>query len=233
VPSPNPGGLRSGDVLTPLNIKVGANTITATVPSGGTIALNPKANLGFVNAIVYGGRQGAAPMADVGYVGTNSKLYVRQAAQFGAFAAVTSWNKGGVVALAADPTDWRHIYVLDSQGRVWFSSKGDASPTSNWNWVQLTGRLGALPGAKNLQSIAIANDGNTRVILVGGAGGAYRKVGNDPWSEYGAGLPNVLTTDIDVVSTAPDNVLLAGTMGRGAWTIPPTIAPFSPDHTRA
>jgi hypothetical protein len=37
------------------------------------------------------------------------------------------------------------------------------------------------------------------------------------WNKLGTGLPNALVADLDY--NAADDVLLAGTLGRGAWTI--------------
>ena len=72
------------------------------------------------------------------------------------------------------------------------------------------------PGAN-----AASQADDTVVLLVGGLGGVYRTLnptGNAPlWGEYGSGMPNVLVTDLHYDRT--DDVLLAGTFGRGAWTI--------------
>ena len=76
-----------------------------------------------------------------------------------------------------------------------------------------------LPGARSLQRLWVDSTGATRVVLVGGEGGVFRLVGTGDWTEYGGGLPNALVTSLDQ-ELAPDDLLLAGTLGRGAWTVP-------------
>lgn len=83
----------------------------------------------------------------------------------------------------------------------------------------LTNHLASLPGATSFQRIEVDNVGGSIVLLAAGEGGVFRKIGSGPWTEYGVGLPNVLTTAIERYPT-PDDILLAGTLGRGAWTIP-------------
>jgi hypothetical protein len=124
-----------------------------------------------------------------------------------------------VVAVAANPDDWRQIYALDAQGRVWFSGDGAQADLGTWNWSQLTANLLALPGAKTLQRIAVEQVGATRVVVVGGEGGVFRRVANGNWVEYGAGIPNAMVTTVDRI-TGADDVALVGTLGRGAWVLP-------------
>ena len=125
-------------------------------------------------------------------------------------------------------SDIRHIYVLDVNGRIWFSDDGDNDPSitdsanpDRWMWENLTGNLLSLIGADTLQKVIVDTSSGTRVLWATGSGGVYRRVGNDLWTEYGAGLPNTLATDIEFkqgiknAKTLFDDVLLAGTLGRG------------------
>jgi outer membrane protein OmpA-like peptidoglycan-associated protein len=199
------------------------------------------ANVGQVKALLYGGRQpdglgGFQNHADFILVGTNPAaspapiaanahgLWIRQpgAGVNAPLRAVTSFtNAAGaaVVAVAANPDDWRQIYALDAQGRVWFSGDGAQADLGTWNWSQLTANLLALPGAKTLQRIAVEQVGATRVVVVGGEGGVFRRVANGNWVEYGAGIPNAMVTTVDRI-TGADDVALVGTLGRGAWVLP-------------
>ncbi|MDX1431795.1 MAG: LEPR-XLL domain-containing protein, partial [Gammaproteobacteria bacterium] len=218
----------TGATLTLLN---GAPVATG----GGNFALPPAADLGVVSAMVYGGRQpdgmgGFTDMADVVLVGSDGSsataanahfLWVRQTAGAGgALQAVASYtNQVGFAVrdVAVDPDDWRNVYVLDALGDVWFTGDGAANPAS-WSWSRITGNLSALPGTDNLHSLAVENTGATTVVLVGGEGGVFRRVGAGQWTEYGSGIPNTLVTDIDRIGGA-DDLLLLGTLGRGAWTV--------------
>jgi hypothetical protein len=46
---------------------------------------------------------------------------------------------------------------------------------------------------------------------------SYSTSGFTHWDKLGAGLPNVVV--LDLAYDVADDVLLAGTLGRGAWTI--------------
>ena len=97
--------------------------------------------------------------------------------------------------LVADPDDWRKIYVLDTTGHVWFADitgKDVTVAATGVNpvvWQELTGNLDFLPGGDTVTSIEMVRVAATDVLLVGGQGGLFRKVGTDAWTEYGVGLP--------------------------------------------
>lgn len=213
-----------------------------TAPAVWLTQLQGGNQVGQVNAMVYGGHDATGPQPTIGYVGTDGDtsgnyLFVRQPAMgpLGNFVPVTSWvngtpgHQGGnwlVRAIATDPNNWQNVYVLDDNGLVWFSPDGGKAPGSPWTWVELTRNIDTLPGAANLQNIAVVNSGGTQVVLVGGQGGVFRLIDDHAkpnwtgivtdWTEYGSGLPNALVTDLRVVG----NRLLVGTLGRGAWMIP-------------
>ena len=54
------------------------------------------------------------------------------------------------------------------------------------------------------------------VVVVGGLGGVFRLLGGT-WSKYGLNLPSALVTD--VIYVPQFDRLVAGTYGRGAWTV--------------
>jgi hypothetical protein len=62
---------------------------------------------------------------------------------------------------------------------------------------------------------------NEDVLLLGTLGGVYKMVHPDQpgahWELLGTGLPHTLAIDLHYDYT--DNVLVAGTLGRGAWTL--------------
>ena len=199
----------------------------------GTTTAPVAASMGNLNSIVYGGfAANGTPMPDVGYVGTQGSpggdfLFVRQQTQFGQFSPVTSYTtqvNQAVKAVAVDPKDWTKVFVLTVNGQVWTSNDGGTAPGGNWTWTDLTSSLRVLPGTDNLQTIMVDTTNGKTVILVGGEGGVFRKIDGGPWSEFGTGLPNVLISDIDYipkdnVAGTVDDVLIIGTMGRGAWMI--------------
>src|SRR6266540_2736528 len=228
----------------------------APVKVDGKYTPDPKASVGVVTSIVYGGhsRPPGGTLQDVpriAYVSANTTrpdasgtprtvgvIYVRLG-EDQKFLEITSW--GGTVArdIVADPEDWRKLYVLDSNGEVFVGTQSVAN-SATYTWQKLSGneamsgnldslaRIGAVKG--EFQTIeAYLDEGadeftdndDKRVLLVGGFGGVFRTINpvdnNAVWSEFGANLPGNLVTDLHY--NAKDDLLLAGTLGRGAWTV--------------
>lgn len=105
---------------------------------------------------------------------------------------------------------------------VWMSPDG-----GTMSWLDLTGNLPTLgsdvqqleyvelgPGADAL--IAATNNGV--FFLPETASGFAASAASGFWTELGAGLPNGLAYDLDYDPGA--DVLVVGTMGRGAWLLP-------------
>ena len=213
------------------------------VLQGGSYAPPAGASVGQATSLVSGGFQDTGfgdliPKPDVAWVGVKdqekqSDLWVRQAGAFGRFRPVTSYPGVGVKSIAVDPLDWRHVYVLDEHGGIFFSPNGGAAPdapASTWAWQPLVVMFDAniydLPGGQNLQTLMVYHRalGEPTVVLVGGDGGVYRRIDAEgPWSRLGAGMPQVMVTDLDYDGGDPavpgDEVLVAGTLGRGAWIL--------------
>ena len=108
-----------------------------------------------------------------------------------------------------DPDNANRAYVIDSS-HVYVTSDGGV------NWADVTGSL----SDNNLHSI-VAGPGE---LFVGGGVGVYKMDMASPgnWSQFGTGLPNAPIWDLDYDDT--DKMLVAGTLGRGAWLMPVTDA---------
>jgi hypothetical protein len=187
---------------------------------------------GNVSAITYGVNN-----ADAAYVGTDKgQLWVRTTAG-PRFGQITTWpSTGAAVRIVVDSDDYRIAYVLDSKGKVWRTT--DAGQTSA-NWKDVTDNLDSLAPTATLvqyqdngafsrspiQTIELYDPTPGRqpgdgVLLAAGLGGVFslRLGSNDPcWHRLGKGLPNVVVSDLHY--RPQRDVLLAGTYGRGAWTI--------------
>jgi hypothetical protein len=111
-----------------------------------------------------------------------------------------------------DPDDWRSAYVVvDNQ--VFRTTDAGAS------WTDITGNLPAL-GAGDFNTIVFVAGDSRDLLLVGTNAGvfvSFSDSGFTRWNKLGAGLPNALVWDLDY--DVADDVLVAGTLGRGAWTI--------------
>jgi len=163
---------------------------------------------GTVNALAFGGRSGAVDNPDVLYAGTENGVFVRSTAGGTLNPTATAFPGGGVADIALDPNDWQHAFVASSSG-VWETTNAGAT------WTIRTGNL----SNSNIRTIEFAEQGAVDAILVGGLAGVCRMITDDPgdWHEYGQFLPNAVVYDLDF--DAGDNVLIAGTLGRGAWKI--------------
>jgi hypothetical protein len=210
-------------------------------PIGGvaTTPSRPARVFGSVTTMSYGGFADtnsdglAEAFPEVAWVGTSatgSGLFLRTAAPATPttdnFAPVTAFNTAsgtGVTDLTIDPVDWRRAYVLDANNAVWFTPNAGAS------WVNLSSNLSQLVGTMNLplnmRSIALyvrrsPSGPNDDTLLVGGVGGVFRAIvtpGSSAvtWTKFGLGLANATVTDLQV--SAADDLVIAGTAGRGAW----------------
>ncbi len=166
------------------------------------------------NAIAYGGTSGAVDNEEVLYVGAGSSLYVRTAAHPAALTLSANYPGSGITEIISDvvldPDDWRTAFVIAPTKVYW---TGDAGA----NWTDITGNL----TDTGLQSAAFI-PGSTDTLVVGGRTGVFELASppNSPyiWTELGVGtLPNAPVWDLDY--DAGDGVLVAGTLGRGAWTM--------------
>jgi hypothetical protein len=183
--------------------------IAANAAAINWVAVPVGAGFGTVTAMAYGGRLNGADNAEVLYAGeSNGGVFVRSAAGGTLTATATAFPGANVADIALDPNDWQHAFVASSTG-VWETTDAGAS------WTNRTGNL-----SNNLiQTIEYAERGAADAILVGGLGGVFRMITNNPgvWSEYGRFMPNAVTYDLDY--NAIDDVLIAGTFGRGAWKV--------------
>lgn len=167
---------------------------------------------------VYGGRLNGADDPEILYVGSNNQVFLRTTA--GGPLNPTSPLPAGatnVQGIAVDPENWMTVYVVDAD-QVFRSFDGGGA------WEEVTGINDFL-----LRTVDVVNGPNgVDAILVGAASGVHRMLTNNDqiWTEYGAGLPNAPVADMtfDVVG----DLLLAGTLGRGAWTIDTPINLFNP-----
>ncbi len=161
------------------------------------------------------------------------------------FLEIPSWTTGApkgayIKDLVLHPHNWRKLYVVDSANRVWMGQKkAGGTGDFDYEWFNISGNIGQVAGVRSGKGdddsstievvvdpgpTAASND-DTDILLVGGKGGVFRSVApavNGHWSEFGRSLPNILVTDLHYDPT--DDLLLAGTLGRGAFTLSDALA---------
>jgi hypothetical protein len=159
-----------------------------------------------VDAIAYG----AADNVEILYVGAGSQVLIRDAAAPDALTASATYPGGFVQGVALDPDDSQSAYVIDNDQVFETTNEGGA-------WADVTGNLLTLaPGA--LRSIAYMPNSTDDILAVGTDFGVFIAAGPafNVWARLGTNLPQVGVMDIEY--DRADGILLAGTMGRGAWT---------------
>jgi hypothetical protein len=171
-----------------------------------------------ISSLAYGGRLYGVAYPDVFYVGTagaGQPLIVHRASAGGAITALANYPGGGVRDLVMDRQNYKKLFVVDEQNRVW------ASFDEGLTWRDLTANLPSLLAqARTIELITPDGYGKQPVLVVGGLAGVFQLrnfSGSGSWSRLGNNLPHALVLDLRY--NAQGDVLLAGTLGRGAWTL--------------
>jgi hypothetical protein len=246
---PSDSILRSGFVRVPFELNrrepkrmvIGGNALYESSDMGATVRRADLPRQGRpVDALAYGGADSAnTARPGVLYAARGNELSVRD--DFGTiwtrrFISGAAFSTAGAVtmrSIVVDPENWRTAYVLtrDSVFRI------DAINDSSETITNITGALTVVKAfydsvtnsnaSANLQTLEIVRvPGRRAVLLAAAQGGVYRLLdperrdpadGLIPWEPFGLGLPRVLVTGL--VHDATDDVLVAGTWGRGAWSI--------------
>ncbi len=192
--------------VNPVRLVIGTeNRVFESFDQGET--LNNLGVTGTVTSMAYGGTSGGVANQDVLYVGSDQGLFLRTAAG-GALQKLTAYPGAAPVDVAIDPNDWRLATVIDAS-HVY--STADAGKT----WSNITNNL----VDSQLRTVEIMAVAGQLGILVGGNDGVrvFHLGSGDSWARAASGLPHAPVFDLHY--NAIDDVLLAGTFGRGAWIV--------------
>ena len=147
------------------------------------------------------------------------------AAVVGVRADLVAWerieNVLTITDIVVDLDDWKVAYATTDSG-VFKRTGPDRWELISQNLVNF-----------NLDSIELVKAPGHDILLVGGVTGVSRAIDPVPgvaWTEFGRNLPNAQVRDLTYIDPAagldnPDSLervdlLLAATLGRGAWTVP-------------
>ena len=201
------------NTVTPVRLIFGAdNGVYESLDQGDTVrALTPVviANGTGPHTIAYG----AAGNPDMLYVGSGNRVFIRTTAPPAALTASATYpGTNPILGIAINPDDPLTAYVVD---RTAVFRTTDAGAT----WATLTGNLAALnPGS--LRSVAFSSANADGAVIVGADRGVFIARGCgafSAWQRLGTGLPTVPVFQLEY--DPADRILLAGTLGRGAWTL--------------
>lgn len=160
------------------------------------------------NAIAAGGRRLGVADPTVLYVGSADTVLIR----IGASLATSATYPGGTVnGVVLDPADWAIAYVIDP-AHVY------RTPDAGGSWTDITGDLFA-GGGGALRQLAYVPGTSSDFLVVASESGVFfsSSTAFGAWASLGSGLPNAQVWDLDYDATG--DVLVAGTLGRGAWKL--------------
>jgi hypothetical protein len=159
------------------------------------------------NPIAYG----AASNADVLYAGSLDHVLVRKSASSSVLEVSSAYPGGFVWGIAIDPANSDVAYVV-AEARVF------RTPDAGDHWQDITADL-STQGAGSLRSVAACATSSGTTLLLGGDSGVWMTSATPAvkWSRLGTGLPNAPVYHVEC--NQADGIILAGTLGRGAWTL--------------
>jgi photosystem II stability/assembly factor-like uncharacterized protein len=219
-----PGAAVAAQFYTPLELNqvvatrlvIGAaNGVYESDDQGDTVtAIGPGIQVNGVNAglaapIAYG----AQGNADLLYVGSGTSLFVRTAPPPAPLGVSPGYpGTSPVRGIAVLPTDPDTAFTVDA---------GAVHRTTNagLTWTNVTGNLLTLGGVV-LRSVTYCADHDGGSVVVGTNAGVFSAPAaatGSSWAQLGSGLP---TVPVPRLRYSPaSRVLLAATLGRGAWTL--------------
>ena len=170
------------------------------------------------NVMVYGGRRNDANNPDFIFAAlawtevdptADKKVIIRTSAG-GSFTEYLTPADSALRGVTADPEDWNRLFAID-RNQVFMSTDAGA------NWTDITGNLPDGFTTIDLRVLDFVRAGDRGALLVGGINGVYAALDTNytSWAKLGTDLPVVPVWDLDYDAT--DNVLVAGTLGRGSW----------------
>jgi len=165
---------------------------------------------------------GAADNADVIYAGTGQEVWVRMSGFPNPPTQSATYPGGGSIVrdIAIHPQFANTAFVASSY-HVYMTENGGST------WTDITGNLDSINGSYNRSLVYIPDDSNA-AIVVGTRRGAFIARESDSfsfWTELG-NLPRAPVYDLDY--DLADDILVAGTLGRGDWMM---HAPLDPACT--
>ena len=189
-------------------------------------------------ALAYGGTASDGPNPDLLVAAFGNALQIRQ--NFGGQTINRFIGRGDFSNTAPnrirdfvlDPSDWRTVYVVQQSGQVFRIDDVTSLASAP---VNITGNIAAT--LTDLQSLEVVRAEEETVLIAGGIPINRSVMGTDTggvvhlrfakrvitdgstanWHITGLGLSNASASDLHY--NEDDDVLLAGTLGRGAWTL--------------
>lgn len=204
--------IETNDVVGGRLLILGSNGLYESLTGGSTVSRIGTLGVNDItaNALSYGGTQNNVANPDVVWAGIGTDVYVRTAGS-GSVALVTSDPTTSVIRdLAVNSRDWSNAFVIDDNQVFQTTNTGTS-------WTDVTGT--GFPAGIDFRSIAFVAGPLSSAVMLGTNIGVFMmsmlQVGT--WTQLGNSLPNVLAYDLEY--NASDDILVVGTLGRGAWSL--------------
>jgi hypothetical protein len=209
------------NVIDPKRMLIGTQRIYESMDKGDSLTnlgdTGRNIGVGFGQPLTYGGClngcQNGTRNPDVFYVASGDWIYHRTTLG-GATMRLTAYPGSTVVTVVMNPQNYRQVFVSDDQNRVWGSFDEGA------HWAELTADLPQSPGQKTTIEVFSPDATIRNTVLIASGFGVFEMrrpaAAGSSWTPI-LTFPNVLVLDLHYDYT--NNVLVAGTLGRGAWTL--------------
>jgi photosystem II stability/assembly factor-like uncharacterized protein len=209
----------------------GLNKLFVSPDQGDSVRdITPPTLTGNITALAF-----AADVPGVAYIGTDGgQLFVREPGQDVPLPVLDYPGHGFPVNdIAVDRGDSARVAILSADGAIYFRAGGGL------NWANIRGNIDEVLSFE--RTIELVSIGPDIVIVVGGdpnpgMAGVVRTInpatfGPNPtvvWSQFGTGLAHAIVSDLHFEPSVTlrngkpgGDLLLAATLGRGAWIVPP------------
>lgn len=200
--------------IVPSRLVIGAqNGIYESLDSGNTVsAVGPGiwAGDGLSGVgIDVGGRQGGVDNPNVIYAVDGAVAHVRTTAGGGFANATIATGGDNLLDVSMDSNNFAIAYCVDKDQVFRTANTGGA-------WSSITGDL---TGVGNIRCVKFVPTLTGGAICVGTQTGVYVAQASNPtaWQRVGTNMPSAYVFDLDYDAT--DDVLVAGTLGRSAYSI--------------
>jgi hypothetical protein len=206
------------NAIDPSRMLIGTANIYESTNRGDSLA-----NLGFTGAFIggnqglgqplaYGGRLSGVAFPTVFYVGAGSTIFHRVS---GSIVTLPAYPGAVVRTIVMNPQNYQQVFVVDSNNRVWGSFDEGAS------WIEVTANLLSLTSQVDTIEIFSPDQTIRNMVLIAGGFSAFEMrrpgAGGASWTPLSTGIPNALVQDLHYDYT--NDVLVAGSLGRGSWTL--------------
>ena len=209
------------NAITPSRMLIGTQNIYESLNNGDSLNNLVQTgqfiggNFSFGQPLAYGGRLVGTAFPDVFYVGAGATIYHRVSGSIMTLPAYNAAGGGTVHTIVLNPQNYRQVFVVDSANRIWGSFDEGAS------WIELTANLAALTSQVDTIEVFTPDQTIRNTVLIAGGFGAFEMrrpaAAGGSWTPLSSAIPNALVQDLHYDYT--NDVLVAGSLGRGAWTL--------------